>query len=465
MLELYNTLTRKKEVFKPLHKGVVCMYSCGPTVYNYPHIGNYRAYIAADILRRYLEYSGLKVKQVMNLTDVDDKTIRGSREKKIPLGEYTAPYAKAFFEDLKTLNIEPAFMFPKATEHIDDMVALIRTLMKKGFAYKAGDGSIYFSISKFGDYGKLAGINVKKLKAGARIQADEYDKKHVNDFALWKAWTPEDGNVFWETPAGKGRPGWHIECSVMSMKHLGKTLDIHTGGIDLVFPHHQNEIAQSEAASSRKFVRFWVHNEWLLVDGKKMSKSLGNFYTLRDIIKKGYSAKAIRYALLSTHYRQQINFTFNGLKASENTVRGLADFVRRLESVEKGDENKKISALIKKTEKSFEKAMDDDLNIAAALSSLFGFASKINIFMKKGRISKKDAAAAIGLMKKLDKILGILEKDDESLGKKEEGLISEREEARKKKDYEKADRIREELKKRGVILEDTPRGVIWKKIK
>ncbi len=408
----------------------------------------------------------------MNITDVDDKTINGSQKKGISLSEYVKPYTKAFFEDLKLLNIEPAFKYPRATEHIKEMVELVKVLLKKGFAYKAPDG-IYFSISKFRDYGKLANLKIKKLKTGARVSQDEYEKQQANDFALWKTQTKEDGEdgtVFWETELGKGRPGWHIECSAMSTKYLGKTLDIHTGGIDLIFPHHQNEIAQSEAANNKQFVRYWVHNEWLLVEGKKMSKSLGNFYTLKDIINKGYNPKAIRYLLLSTHYRQQLNFTLEGLKGAENTVRGLIDFVKRLKEIKSEKENKKIASLIKKAEKKveqeFEEAMDDDLNISAALSAIFNFVSKINSFVKEGMMGKRDAVSVTELMNKFDKVLGILEGGKkETLTPEEKNLIKEREEARKNKDYEKADKIRNILKNKGILLEDTSQGVRWKKIK
>lgn len=401
----------------------------------------------------------------MNITDVDDKTIKGSRERGIPLNKYTEPYVKVFFEDLNTLNIEKAFKYPKATEHIKEMVSLVKQLMKKGFAYKAADGSIYFSISKFKGYGKFARINFKKLKSGARIKSDEYKKEQINDFALWKAWTADDGDVFWETTLCKGRPGWHLECSVMSTKYLGKTLDIHTGGVDLIFPHHQNEIAQSEAANNKQFVRYWVHNEWLLVESKKMSKSLGNFYTLRDILSKGYSAKAVRYLLLSTHYRQQLNFTFKGLESAQNAVDGLIDFLKRLKGVKKEKENKRINELIKKTEKDFEKAMDDDLNIASALSAVFGFVSKINYFVKEGNVGRSNAASITKLMNKFDKVLGILEIEEEKLSREELKLIEQREEARKNKAYEKADHIRNILRKKGIVLEDTPQGVRWKKVK
>ncbi|MEM7819165.1 MAG: cysteine--tRNA ligase, partial [Candidatus Aenigmatarchaeota archaeon] len=291
VLKLFNTLTRKKEVFKPIKKNEVRMYTCGPTVYDFAHIGNFRTYVWQDILKRWLLFKGFKVKHVMNLTDIDDKTIKGAREQGISLREFTEKYIKAFFEDSKTLNLLPADVYPRATEHIREIVELIKILIEKGYAYKGEDGSIYYDISKFKDYGKLSKLKIKELKAGARVKSDSYTKEEAYDFALWKAWDPEDGEVFFETEIGKGRPGWHIECSAMSMKYLGETFDIHTGGVDLIFPHHENEIAQSEAATGKKFVNYWLHAEHLIVEGRKMSKSLGNFYTLRDLLAKGYDPR------------------------------------------------------------------------------------------------------------------------------------------------------------------------------
>src|SRR3989338_8353872 len=315
-LKLYNTLTRKKEVFKPIKDKIVNLYTCGPTIYDYAHIGNFRAYICSDILKRYLKYKGFKVKHIMNITDVDDKTIKGANQQKISLKDYTKKYEKIFFEDIEALNIDKADVFPKATEHIKEMIDLVKKLLKNGIAYKSEDGSIYYDISKFKDYGKLSHTKIKELKEGARVNQDSYEKESANDFALWKAYHEEDGNIFWQTEIGKGRPGWHIECSAMSMKYLGSHFDIHAGGVDLVFPHHENEIAQSEAFTGKKFVNYWFHNEHLLVDGRKMSKSLGNYYTLRDLLTKNYNPKAIRYLLLSTHYRQQLNFLKKNLKTT-----------------------------------------------------------------------------------------------------------------------------------------------------
>ena len=330
-IRLFNTLTRKKETFIPIDEGEVRMYTCGPTVYDYAHIGNFRAFLFEDLLKRWLEYRGFKVTHVMNITDVDDKTIRGSQKQQIPLRQYTEYYTKAFFEDVAVLSIEPADYYPRATEHIPEMVALINRLMEKGYAYKGEDSSIYYAINKFKNYGKLSKIKVRELKAGARVKVDEYAKEEAMDFALWKAWTKEDGDVFWETELGKGRSGWHIECSAMSMKYLGETFDIHCGGVDNMFPHHENEIAQSEAATGKKFVNYWLHNEHLLVEGKRMAKRYGNFYTLRDLLKMGYDPKAIRYLLLSTQYRQQFNFTFEGLDAAKGAIERLRNLMRRLQ--------------------------------------------------------------------------------------------------------------------------------------
>jgi len=462
MLKLYNTLTRKKESFKELKKGLVTIYSCGPTVYNFAHIGNWRSFIFADVLRRYLKYKGYKVKHVMNITDVDDKTIRDSKKEGISLNKFTRKYEKYFFDDMEALNIESVEAYPRATENIKEMVELIKKLLKKGYAYKADDG-IYYNIKKFKDYGKLANLNLKGLKAGARVATDEYDKKHVNDFALWKFWDKEDGDVFWETEIGKGRPGWHIECSVMSTKYLGETLDIHTGGVDLIFPHHQNEIAQSEAASGKKFVNYWLHCEHLIVDGKKMSKSLGNFYTLRDILNKGYDTRAIRYVLLATHYKQKSNFTFKGIEAAQNVIERFKEFFLKLKEAS-GKDNKDILKLIKKVKDNFEKAMDDNLNMSKALSYIFDFMRDINKSLKENKLSKKNAALVLKTMKDFDKVLGIMEFKEEKIEKDIEKLIKEREDARKNKDFAKSDKIRDDLKKKGIVLEDTPQGVRWKKI-
>ncbi len=463
-IRFFNTLTRRKERFVPLEKGKVKMYTCGPTVYDYAHIGNFRAFVFEDLLRRWLKYRGFGVVQVMNITDVDDKTIRASRKKGISLREYTKYYTEAFFEDIGALNIEKAEFYPRATEHIPEMVALIKKLMEKGYAYRGEDGSIYYDISKFKDYGKLSKIKVEELKPGARVKVDEYGKEEARDFALWKAWDEEDGDVFWETELGKGRPGWHIECSAMSMKYLGETLDIHCGGVDNIFPHHENEIAQSEAATGKRFVNYWLHNEHLLVEGKRMAKRFGNYYTLRDLIKMGHDPKAVRYLLISTHYRQQLNFTFEGLEAAKGAIERLRNFVRRLLDADGKGSGGEVEALINQVKKGFEEAMDDDLNISVALAALFDFVRDVNRLMDDNLLSREEAKEVYGLMMRFDEVLGVIGRIEKEgrLPKEAEELIKRREEARKAKDWETADKIRAQLKAMGIIVEDTPEGVKWR---
>ena len=462
-LRIFNTLTRKKESFKPIEAGKVRMYTCGPTVYDYAHIGNFRAFLFEDLLKRWLEFRGFKVTQVMNLTDVDDKTIKGSQKQSKPLKEYTNFYADAFFEDIKTLNIAQATVYPRATEHIPEMVALIKTLMQKGFAYKGEDASIYFAIRKFPEYGKLSHLRTSELKAGARVKQDEYAKEEAQDFALWKAWTAEDNDVFWETELGKGRPGWHIECSAMSMKYLGETFDIHCGGVDNMFPHHENEIAQSEAATGTPFVHYWMHNEHLLVEGKKMAKRLGNFYTLRDLLQKGIEPLVIRYLLLTTHYRQQFNFTFEGLEAAKGAIERLANLQRRLQDARGKGNKEKISQLILKVQADFGEAMDDDLNISIALSVLFDFVRDVNSLLDNNEMNKSEAENVSSVIVDFDKVLGVIPKTKaQTLPKEAEELIRKREEARKNRDWKTADEIRKQLKTLGVTVEDTVQGVRWK---
>ncbi len=467
MLRFYNSMTRKKEVFKPIEKGKVRMYSCGLTVYNYAHIGNLRAYVFVDLLRRWLEYRGFDVKHVMNVTDVDDKTIQGMQKEGIPLKEYTQRYIDAFFEDLQILNIERAKIVPKATEHIKEMVKLVEVLIEKSYGYKGEDGSIYYAISKFKNYGKLSKMKLKKLKAGARVKVDEYSKEQVSDFALWRAWDPNDGDVFWKTTLGKGRPGWHIECSAMSMKYLGKTLDIHTGGVDNIFPHHENEIAQSEVVTGKKFVNYWMHNEHLLIKGERMGKSLKNFYTLHDLLRMGYDPMAVRYLLMSTHYRKQLHFALEGLEAAENALQRLYDFMERLGEAKSSKGSEEIKELTQKMRKDFEDAMDDDLDIGKALATTFNLVKEVNILIDKGILDRRGADQAKDLMLDFDKVLGVLgdfwKRKEEKLPKEVEELIRKREEARKAKDWKTADAIRDKLQKMGIILVDTPKGVKWKK--
>ncbi len=463
-LKVFNTLKRKKEEFVPLKAPKVRMYICGPTVYNYPHIGNYRAYVFGDLLKRYLKFKGFQVEHVMNITDVDDKTIRDSKKQKVSLKEFTQKYENAFFEDLETLNTLPADVYPRATEHIKEMIAIIQKLIDKGIAYKSDDG-IYYSIKKFKNYGKLAHIQLEELETGAsgRVKADEYAKENAHDFALWKFYTPDDGDVVWDAPFGKGRPGWHIECSAMSSKYLGEQFDIHGGGVDLIFPHHQNEIAQSEGVTGKQFVKYWMHNEWLLVDGKKMSKSMGNFFTLRDILEKGYDPLSIRYLYLGTHYRQQLNFTLTGLDAAKQSLNRIWDCYDKLSTVSAAKHNPEVHKRIEQLKKEFTDAMDNDLDTPPALAALFEFVKDVNVMIAGNSLSKEDGKALREAFEDVDKVLGILKKKEKPLPKDLQKLIDEREKARKAKDWKKSDELRDTLKEKGIILEDSPQGVRWKR--
>jgi cysteinyl-tRNA synthetase len=461
-LRLFNTLTRKKEKFYTVHPGEVRMYTCGPTIYDFAHIGNFRAYIFGDVLRRYLEYKGYQVTYVMNITDVDDKTIKGSQEEDIPLSEYTRRYREAFFQDIKALNVKPATIYPEATAHIADMETLVKTLLEKEYAYQ-NEGSTYFKIASYPDYGKLSRMDMSGLKAGARVAADEYEKEQVADFALWKGWDMDDGKVFWETEVGKGRPGWHIECSAMSMKYLGKHFDIHTGGVDLIFPHHENEIAQSQAATGEKFVNFWLHNEHLMVEGRKMAKSYGNYYTLRDLLDKGYHPIAIRYLLLATHHRQQLNFTFDGLKAAKNALQRLYDFVDNLRLVKDEKDNPEVGQLLDKAKKDFEEALDDDLNTSEALGVIFTLVKDVNRLLEENKLSESDAHRVLDLINGFDSVFGLLKREELILDEEIKALIDKRTQARKDKDFKLADQIRKDLEEKGILLEDTPEGTKWKR--
>jgi cysteinyl-tRNA synthetase len=465
VLKFFNSFGNTLEEFKPIKEGFVGLYTCGPTVYNYVHIGNLKCYAWEDLLKRYLLFKGYKVKQVMNYTDVDDKTIKGSINEKIPLTEYTEKYEKLFQEDIKKLNILPAEIYCPATEHIKEMVDLVKKLLDKGIAYKADDGSIYFSIKKFPNYGKLAGIDPKQLKAGARIKQDEYDKEGVGDFALWKAWDENDGPVFWETSLGKGRPGWHIECSAMSMKYLGEHFDIHTGGVDNKFPHHENEIAQSEAASGKKFVNYWMHTAHLMVDGQKMSKSLGNFYTLKDLLNKGLNPKAIRYTFLNNNYRQQLNFTFEGVKDSEKTLEGLQNFIERLRNVKSSKSNDGVDLLIGSAIDGFTQAMDNDLNVPMGMMNVFDFVKKVNKMIDDDEVGVIGAKNAIDFLKKINSVMGVLDFSEKffELTDEQNKLIEERINAKKNKDWKRADEIRDLFKGMNLVLVDNKDGSITAK--
>jgi cysteinyl-tRNA synthetase len=461
-LRFTNTLTRRKEEFESIEEGHVRMYTCGPTVYDHAHVGNFRAYVFEDLLRRYLSFKGYDVTQVMNLTDIDDKTIKGCQEESISLDDYTARYKQAFFEDVDSLRIRHAEYYPEATKHIDEMVSMVKTLLDKGYAYEMG-GSIYFKIAKFSEYGRLSHMDMSQLKSGVRVAADEYEKEQASDFALWKGWDETDGPVFWKTDLGKGRPGWHIECSAMSTKYLGNHFDIHCGGVDNIFPHHENEIAQSKAATGDKFVNYWMHNEYLIVEGRKMSKSLGNYYTLRQVLEKGYPAVAVRYLLMATHYRQQLNFTFDGLEGAKGAIERLWDFMDNVSAVKGGEPNPAVDEHIERALGKFEESLDDDLNISPALAAVFDFVRDINRLIHEGTLSSADGARVLDTMNRFDSVLGLMEREKTDLDSEIEVLIAERIDARKNKDFATADKIRDDLLDRGILLEDTPAGTKWKR--
>lgn len=458
-LHVYNSLSHAIEPIVPIEEGHVRFYTCGPTVYNFAHIGNFRAYVFEDLLRRVLVFNGLKVTQVMNLTDVDDKTIRGANAEGLSLDVYTRPYIEAFFEDLNTLRVQPAEHYPAATKHIGEMIKLIRTLEDKGFAYRSEDGSVYFSIDKFEAYGRLARLDRSGMRSGARVAQDEYDKENAADFALWKGWTEEDGPVGWNSPWGKGRPGWHIECSAMAMKYLGESFDLHTGGVDNLFPHHEDEIAQSEAATGKPFVRTWMHCAHLMVEGSKMSKSAGNFYTLRELIDKGYSGREIRYVLLGTQYRQSLNFTFDGLAGARTALDRLDTFRLRLsELAQEASASEALPAWAESAEERFRLALNDDLNISGALAVLFDLLHSGNKALDTGACTSGDAAAVLQLWSHLDQALGVLEPDEAPVPQEILDLADQRTVARKNKDFAEADRLRNLVHEHGYEIEDTPKG-------
>lgn len=464
-LKLFNTLSRKKEEFKPIKDKEVTIYSCGPTVYHYVHIGNLKAMLTYDILKRYLKYKGYKVKHVMNITDIDDKTIRDSQKEGKTLKEFTEFYTKTFLDDIIALNIELPDIMPKATDEIAGMAELIQILLEKEYAYKTKNGDIYFKISKFKGYGKLAKLDAKNLKKNAdgRLNnSDEYDKEDARDFALWKAYTESDGKVFWNTQIGKGRPGWHIECSVMSSKYLGQPFDIHMGGIDLIFPHHTNEIAQSEAAYDKKFCNYWVHNAHLIVNGEKMSKSLGNFFTLKDLTEKGHDLMAIRYELLSTHYRQRLDFREKDLGEVKNTLKKFKELFIKLDNAKESKDNLEAYKLIKMVKADFEKNMDDDLNIAGALSSIFTFIREVNKIIDN--ISKKDAEKIKETLIEFNKVLGVMDYKTEYIPKEIIDLAEQRLKAKEEKNWEESDKLRDKIKEEGYQIDDTKEGYILKKL-
>lgn len=469
-LRLYNTESRQKEVLNPIEPKHIRLYTCGPTVYNFAHIGNFRTYIFEDLLRRSLEFFGIKVTQVMNLTDVDDKTIKGAIEKGISLDAYTKPFTEAFFEDLKTLLIEPAEYYPQATDYIPQMIEMIQVLMQKEVAYLGGDGSIYFAIKKFPRYGCLSHLNLDELQVGAseRVATDEYEKENVSDFVLWKKYDPKrDGEIYWESPFGKGRPGWHLECSAMATHLLGETIDIHVGGIDNMFPHHENEIAQSECCSGTRFVNLWMHAEHLVVDGKKMSKSLGNFFTLRDLLNRGYSGKEIRYALLQTHYKTQLNFTFKVLDAVKGSLARLQDFIQRMQEIQDNKTYGQISPILEKTYRQFAQSLADDLNISSALAAIFEMMRDVNSLSDQGKIGKSEALQVLDCLKKFNSVLGFLnfEKEEEEIPAEMHALLNQRNQARKDKNWKAADELRDQILTKGYVIEDTSSGIRLKKTK
>lgn len=467
MLRFFNTLTRQVEDFTPLEEGKVRMYICGPTVWNFAHIGNFRTFVFGDILRRYLKFKGYELTHVMNLTDIDDRIINEAAKKNISIDEFTAPFADYFLEDWDALGNERPEIIPRATHHVAEMIDIISTLLENGHAYES-DGSIYYRIAAFPDYGKLSKISFSGNIAGGseRIDTDKYDKEDARDFALWKLVGPND-EPGWDAPFGRGRPGWHIECSAMSMKYLGETFDLHAGGQDLQFPHHENEIAQSEGATGKLFAKYWIHSEFLKIDDVTMSKSKGNFFTFRDLREQGYSALAIRYVLLSVPYRKQLNFTFEGLQGAESTVERLRNFRSSVSSphVSKGPDGLSDTPhLVRTALEKFETAMDDDFNTAAALAAVHDMVREINTKIAADGLTADEKAAVLDAVAKFDAVLGIFgPEDSELLDADIETLIEQRQEARRSRDFARSDEIRDELAEKGIILEDTKDGLRWKR--
>jgi len=468
-LTLFNTESRRKEELvnegRPLK-----IYTCGPTVYDYAHIGNFRTYIFEDLLRKTLHFFGFDLVQAMNLTDVDDKTIRGALKEHCSLEAYTKRYKEAFFEDLNKLRIEPVEHYPAATDYIPQMIELIQTLINKEMAYRGTDQSIYFPIRSFKRYGCLSHLKLDELQVGARVANDEYDKEHLADFVLWKAHDPQrDGDIFWESPFGPGRPGWHLECSCMAMSLLGESIDIHCGAVDNIFPHHENEIAQSEACTGKRFSKLWLHAEHLLVDHKKMSKSLGNFYTLRDLQSKGFSEMQLRYLLLGTHYRTQLNFTFDSLDAAKASLQRLQDFIRRLREIvtRASCPGKEVEGAarphLEKVRQQFKEGLADDLNISVSLAALFDFVREINSLIDAGKLGIQEAEAVLALLKEFDGVLSVLDFSDEVIPPSILELAEKRQEARKSRQFAEADKLRDQVLAAGYTIEDTPKGVRIKK--
>jgi cysteinyl-tRNA synthetase len=466
MLKFFNTLSGQLEEFRPMVDGEVRLYICGPTVWDYAHIGNFRTMAAfGDVLRRYLKYKGYRLTHVMNITDIEDRIIKFSREQGKTIDEYTAKYIEAFLEDFDALGAERPEVNPRATRHIDEMVDIIRRLADGGHAYES-EGSYYYRIGSFPEYGKLSKINFAGNIAGAseRVDTDKYEKEDARDFALWKAQESADEPA-WDTPLGKGRPGWHIECSAMSMKYLGETFDIHAGGIDLVFPHHENEIAQSEGATGRQFARYWLHAEHLKVEGESMSKTRGNYYTFRDLREKGFDATAIRYLLLSVPYNKQLNFTFEGLRGAEKTVESLRDFLARVKAARADSgSNPELRALAARALEEFEAGMDDDLNTSVALAAIHTLKTEVNKAIDSHALREDDRRDILALVERFNSVLNIFPADEPALLDADiQRLIEERQQARHRRDFARADEIRDQLAARGITLEDTRDGVRWKR--
>ncbi|MEY2411122.1 MAG: cysteinyl-tRNA synthetase [Verrucomicrobiota bacterium] len=468
-LKFFNTLSRSIEAFVPRDPAgkAVGMYCCGPTVYDFGHIGNFRTFVFADLVRRYLEFRGYAVTHVMNITDVEDKIIKRVRESGTTLREYVATFETAFVEDLKALGALSPHQMPRATDHIEGMIGIIEALMKRGIAYQAADGSVYFSIEKYQGcgcrYGQLVNLNFDQMRAGERVASDEYSKDALADFALWKARVPEDGAVFWPSPWGEGRPGWHIECSAMSMKLLGPSFDLHLGGEDLAFPHHEDEIAQSEGAGwqqpGQRFVRYWLHGAHLLVEGKKMSKSLGNFFTLRDLFARGFSGREIRYVLISAHYRETFNFTLEGLEAGRTAIARLDECLAKLSDLAGTATAPPEPKLIH----DFTDAMDDDLNVSKGWGTVFEWVRETNRLLSTSQMTAAQAAAGLAGWKQLDSVLGLGRKEDADAPAEIVALLAQRQEARAAKDFKRSDALRDQLKSSGWIIEDTPKGPKLKK--
>ena len=462
-LALYNTLTLKQEPVVPLEENHVRMYTCGPTVHDFAHIGNFRTFVQQDLLRRYIRFLGFKLSHVMNITDVDDNIINKARDAGVEIGEYTARYGEAFLEDMDKLRIQRPEIMPRATAHIEAMVELILKLREAGYTYES-EGSTYFRIERFPGYGKLSHLEGVEGQTTERIDSDRYDKENPRDFVLWKARKP--GEAYWDTPLGPGRPGWHIECSAMSMKYLGQSFDIHAGGIDLVFPHHENEIAQSEAATGLPFVRHWFHIEFLMVEGQKMSKSLGNYYTLRDLLEKGYSPAAIRYLLMSVHYRKQLNFTMEGLEQAGAALQRVNDFVLRIREVTSSTpENQDLTERIKRARREFQQGLDDDLNTSVALAALFELIRETNILLDRREVGAVNRDEILALFSDANLVFDVFQIAEQRLDDEEIlRLIDERIQARRNRNFSQADQIRDALVRRGIALEDTKDGTRWKRV-